>query len=189
VISPLFTAQSGSGVSLSYSEGNCTGCEAFGEATPPAAIVSTSENAVGFMPYTGTTSVKYNQYGGAGSNIVFGANGVGTKVPSYGLNMFSNPAAVYSEFRPCVLGYDASCGGAANLRGLPTWNLDLSIVKDVSFHEGRFGAQIFIAITNALNHFQASNPSLSLTSPTSFGQIASQANIPRNMEFGLRLHF
>jgi len=88
-----------------------------------------------------------------------------------------------------VLGYDASCGGSFNLRGLPTWNLDLSIVKDVSFHEGRAGAQLFIAITNALNHFQASNPSLSLTSPTSFGQITSQANTPRNMEFGLRLHF
>jgi hypothetical protein len=189
VISPLFTAQSGSGAAVSYSEGNCTSCEAFGEATPPAALNSTSENAVGFMPYTGTTSVKYNQYGGAGSNIIFGANGVGTKVPSYGLNMFNNPAAVYSEFRPCVLGYDASCGGPYNLRGLATWNLDLSIVKDVSFHEGRVGAQVFIAITNALNHFQASNPSLSLTTPTSFGQIVSQANIPRNMEFGIRVHF
>ena len=189
VISPLFTAQSGGGASVSYSEGNCTGCEAFGEATPPAAIVSTAEEAVGFMPYTGTTSVKYNQYGGTGSNIVFGAGAVGTKVPSYGLNMFSNPAAVYSEFRPCVLGYDASCGGSFNLRGLPSWNLDLSIVKDVSLHEGRAGAQVFVAITNALNHFQPSNPSLSLTSPTSFGQITSQANIPRNMEFGLRVHF
>jgi hypothetical protein len=189
VISPLFTAQSGSGTAVSYSEGNCTGCEAFGEATPTTALVSSGENAVGFMPYTGGTSVKYNDYGGPGSNIVFGANAVGTKLPSYGLNMFSNPAAVYSEFRPCVLGYDTSCGGADNLRGLPTWNLDVSIVKDVSFHDGRAGAQLFIAITNALNHFQASNPSLSLTSPTSFGQITSQANTPRNMEFGLRVHF
>jgi hypothetical protein len=192
-ISPLFTAQSGGGVAVSYSEGNCmvTGasCQAFGEASPPAALVSTSENAVGFMPYTGTTSVKYNQYGGPGSNVIFGANGVGTKVPSYGLSMYSNPATVYSEFRTCVLGYDTSCGGAYNLRGLPTWNLDLSIVKDVSFHEGRAGAQIFIAVTNALNHFQPSNPSLSLTSPTSFGQITTQANTPRNMEFGLRVHF
>jgi len=188
-IAPLFTAQSGAAMAVSYSEGNCTSCEAFGEASPPAALTSTSENAVGFTPYTGTTSVKYNQYGGPGSNIVFGANGVGTKTPSYGLNLYSNPAMVYSEFRPCVLGYDTSCGGRDNLRGLPTWNVDLSVVKDVSFHEGRAGAQIFIAITNALNHFQASNPSLSLTSPTSFGQITTQANTPRNMEFGIRVHF
>jgi Carboxypeptidase regulatory-like domain len=189
VIAPLFTAQSGSPVAVSYSEGNCTACEAFGEVTPPAALSSTAEEAVGFMPYTGGTSVKYNQYGGAGSNLVFGANAVGTKLPSYGLNMFSNPAAVYSEFRTCVLGYDKSCGGFGDLRGLPTWNLDLSIVKDVTLYEGRAGAQIFIAITNAPNHFQAANPSLSLTSPTSFGQISSQANTPRNMEFGLRVHF
>jgi hypothetical protein len=189
VISPLFTAQSGSPVAVTYSEGNCTSCEAFGEATPPASLISPAEEAVGFMPYTGTTSVKYNQFGGPGSNIIFGANAVGTKTPSYGLNMFSNPAGVYSEFRPCLLGYDTSCGGYGNLRGLPTWNLDVSIVKDVAFHEGRAGAQVFIAITNAMNHFQASNPSLSLTSPTTFGQITSQANTPRNMEFGLRIHF
>jgi hypothetical protein len=51
------------------------------------------------------------------------------------------------------------------------------------------GATIYIAITNVLNHYQPPNPSLSLSSPTSFGQIVGQANTPRNMEFGLRLHF
>jgi hypothetical protein len=188
-IAPLFTAQSGSPIMVSYSEGNCIACEAFGEATPPAAVASNAEAAVAAAPYTGSNSVKYNVSGATGSNIIFGTNAVGTKLPSYGLNMFSNPAAVYSEFRPCVLGFDSSCGGAGNLRGLPTWNLDLSIVKDVSFFEGRAGAQIFIAVTNTMNHFQASNPSLSLTNPTSFGQITSQANTPRNMEFGLRIRF
>jgi len=34
-----------------------------------------------------------------------------------------------------------------------------------------------------------SNPSLTLTSPTSFGVINGQANTPRQMEFGLRIHF
>jgi hypothetical protein len=189
VIAPLFTAQSGAPLAVTYSEGNCTGCEAFGEATPPAAISSNAEAAVAATPYTGSNSVKYNVSGETGSNIIFGTSAVGTKTPSFGLNMFSNPAAVYSEFRPCVLGLDSSCGSTGGLRGLPTWNLDVSIVKDVSFHEGRAGAQIFVAITNVLNHFQASNPSLSLTSPTSFGQITSQANTPRNMEFGLRLRF
>jgi hypothetical protein len=189
VIAPLFTAQSGSPIGVSYSEGNCTGCEAFGEVTPPASVASNAEFAVAEAPYTGTNSVKYNVNGGTGTNVVFGTNAVGTKLPLYGLNMFSNPGAVYSEFRPCVLGLDGSCGGTGGLRGLPTWNLDLSIVKDVSFLEGRIGAEIFIAITNTLNHFQASNPSLSLTSPTTFGQLTSQANTPRNMEFGLRVHF
>jgi hypothetical protein len=33
------------------------------------------------------------------------------------------------------------------------------------------------------------NPSLTLTSPTTFGRINGAANIARQMEFGLRLHF
>src|ERR1039458_8873180 len=56
-----------------------------------------------------------------------GATAIGTKTAgTYGLNMYSDPASVYQEFRPCVLGYDTSCGGYYGLRGLPTWNLDMS---------------------------------------------------------------
>jgi hypothetical protein len=48
---------------------------------------------------------------------------------------------------------------------------------------------MYIAITNLMNHFQPSSPSMNLSSPTTFGQITGQANTPRNMEFGLRVHF
>ena len=34
-----------------------------------------------------------------------------------------------------------------------------------------------------------SNPTLTVTSPTTFGRITSQANTPRQLEFGLRIHF
>jgi hypothetical protein len=89
-----------------------------------------------------------------------------------------------------VLGLDTRCGGGAGpLRGLPTWNLDAQVVKNLAVYKERLGAQFFFTFTNVLNHFQPSNPSLSLTSPTSFGQITSQANSPRSMEFGLRIHF
>jgi hypothetical protein len=179
--SPLFTAQSGNGTSPSYSEINCTACQAFGEvAQTSASQGSIAENAVGFAPYTGTTSVKYG---------VFPTDGIGNRSPNYGLNMYSSPSTVYNQFRPCVLGTDTSCGGYYNLRGLPTWNLDLSVQKDVGFHEGRFGGTLYFAFTNVLNHFQPSGPALNLSSPTTFGQITSQANIPRNMEFGIRLRF
>lgn len=43
--------------------------------------------------------------------------------------------------------------------------------------------------TNVLNHNQLSNPTLSLTSPSTFGRITTQSNRPRNVEFGLRIHF
>jgi len=194
-VSPLFTAQSGGTTSVSYSEGSCTGCEAFGEVTTPgtSAVSSTAEAAVGLGPYTGGSSAHYGVTGGTGNNLVFGTNAVGTKLSNnvlYGMNMFVNPAQVYSEFRPCVLGLDTSCGGGAgNLRGLPTWNMDAQVVKDLGLYKEKVGAQFFFTFTNILNHFQPGGASLSLTSPTSFGQITSQSNSPRSMEFGLRIHF
>jgi hypothetical protein len=193
-ISPLFTAQSGGTNAISYSEGNCGSCEAFGEVTTPgtSAVSSYTEDAVGLSPFTGGTTAHYNVAGGSGSNLVYGAQTVGTALHAginYGINEFANPAQVYSEFRPCVLGFDTSCGGYANLRGLPTWNLDAQVVKNIGIYKERVGAQLFFTFTNLLNHFQPSTGGGSLASPTSFGQITSQSNSPRSMEFGLRLHF
>ena len=193
--SPLFTAQSGSLTAVGYSEGSGAGTQAFGEVSTGASVSSaTGDNAVGLMPYTGNMTVHYNNPGSpTGTNIFGGTSPVGTKLTStgvlYGLNAFTNPAAIYAEFRPCVLGFDTSCGGYANLRGLPTWNLDMNVIKDIGIIKERVGAQLFFQFTNIMNHFQPSNPSLSLSAPTSFGQITGQANTPRNMEFGLRIHF
>jgi hypothetical protein len=151
---------------------------------------------VGFMPYTGGTTAHYNvaPTGVNGSNIVYGSAAVGQKVHgSYGapldLNMFTDPGAVFAEFRPCVLGFDRSCGGGANMRSQPTWNLDADVIMDIGVYKERVGVMLFFTFTNVLNHFQPSNPSFSLTSPTTFGQITSQSNTPRNMEFGLRVRF
>jgi hypothetical protein len=176
----LFFAQSGSPIGVSYSESGCTGCQAFGEVTPSASF-SAYEQAVGATSFTGGSSAHY---------AVAGSNGIGSTNP-YGLNMFKDPSAVYSEFRRCVLGVDTSCGGTGNLRGLSTWNLDASVAKDVGiWKEGRVGATLSFAFTNIMNHFQPGNPSsLSLTAPTTFGRITTQSNTPRNLEFGLRIHF
>jgi hypothetical protein len=199
-ISPLFTAQSGTPFGLTYSEGSCTNCEAFGEVTTPGTSADSpnsnthAENAVAFMPYTGGQAANYNVAGAAGSNIAFGsAAGVGTALHSgvnYGMNLWTNPQQVYSEFRPCVLGIDTRCGGGAgNLRTLPTWNVDAQVIKDLAIYRERVGAQFFFTFTNVFNHFQASTPGSSLTSPTSFGQITGQSNTPRSVEFGLRIRF
>jgi hypothetical protein len=177
--SPLLTAQSGGGISPTYSEGSCTGCQAFGEVTPPASSTATTENAVAASSYTGGTSAHYNNAG---------SGGVGTTNPT-NVNMFGDPASVLKEFRPCVLGYDTSCGGYYVLRGLPRWNLDAAVGKDISFMEGRIGATLSFQFTNVLNHVVMGNPTLTVTSPTSFGRITGTTGTPRNMEFGLRLHF
>jgi hypothetical protein len=55
--------------------------------------------------------------------------------------------------------------------------------------ENRVGATLSIQFTNILNHMQPSNGSLNWSSPATFGRITGQANTPRQMEFGLRIHF
>ena len=194
-VSPIFTAQSGGGLSPSYAENTNCDCEAFGEVTTPgtSAVGSTSENAVGFMPYTGNMKARYGNFGTqTGCNVIFGCASVGNTLHSginYDIYGFSNPAQVYSEFRPCVLGFDTSCGGYYNLRGLPTWNTDANFIKDIGVYKERVGIMFSVLITNIFNHFQPSNPAMSLTTPGTFGQITGQANSPRSMEFALRVHW
>lgn len=177
--SPLFTAQSGSPITVSYTDsGSNTGQQAFGEvSTSSSATSSFTTNAQGAAPYTGGMSPIYNNPG---------ANGVGTNSPA-SINVYSDPSAVISQFRKCVLGFDTNCGGYA-LRGLSRWNLDLAVGKNISFTE-RVGADLSFQFTNVMNHMALANPSLTLTSPTTFGRINGAANTPRQMEFGLRLHF
>ncbi len=182
-ISPLFTAQSGAPIEVNI--GSPSDCQSFGEGN--CGGESTYENAVMTMPYTQGNSVH--------SNIV-GANGIATassQDPSKGgsgLNYFSNPVTAYAGFRRLILGVDTTSGGAGILRGLPTWNLDLGVNKDfkIPFREG-MGLTFDMQASNILNHFQASNPSLNLDSPSTWGTITSQANTPRQFTFGLRLHF
>jgi len=180
VVAPLFFAQSGSPIGVGYTESGCSACQAFGEVTPTASVSSVTEDAVFASKFDGGNSAHYG---------VVGTGGIATNNP-YGLNVYQYPAEVYAEFRRCVLGIDTSCGGYGNIRGLPTYNLDATVGKDVGvWKDGRVGANLSFAFTNIMNHFQPGSPSLSLTSPTLFGRITTQGNTPRNLEFGLRIHF
>jgi hypothetical protein len=179
-ISPLFTAQSGNPIAPTYVEaGSNSGQQAFGEvSTGSSATFSNVTNAPAAAPYTGGSNANYN---------VAGSSGVGTN-NSGGVNMFADPAAVLSQFRKCILGFDANCTGYA-LRTVPRWNVDLGLHKTImAFREG-MGADFSFQFTNVLNHVVMGSPALATSTPSTFGRITSQANTPRNMEFGLRLHF
>jgi hypothetical protein len=177
---PLFTANSG----LPVQVGVGSNCQAFGESNCADSGVA-QENAVLTAPYTQGNSLHEN---------IAGSGGIGTSaspaVGGSGLNYFSNPAAAYAGFRAPILGLDTTDGGYGVLRGFPNWNVDMQVTKDfrIPVREGMgltFSAQFF----NLLNHFQPGAPTLSLSTPSSWGTVTSQSNAPRSIEFGLRLHF
>ena len=188
---PIFTARSGFplAVNIGQADGN-NDCEQFGQADCSA--FSTNSNAIL------VSSAAISTARGAGNSVqnvgpvsgAVGSNGNPANGGA-GLNLFANPTAVYNSFRTPILGLDngtAASGGAGVLRGMPTWNLDLQLIKDINFNE-RFGLQLFFTGLNVLNHMQLSDPLLDINNQPDFGVLDDadngtlQANTPRQLEF------
>ena len=144
---------------------------------------SNNEGAVLQVPFTGGNSAHYNVTVASGAGVNGNASAGGS-----GINMFEDPNAIKAEFRRLILGLDHDGGGTGIVRGFGTWNLDMTLSKDFRARE-RVGATLMFQFTNVLNHFQPSNPTLNIDSPSSFGVVTSQANTPRQMQFGLRIRF
>ncbi|HKF23981.1 MAG TPA: carboxypeptidase regulatory-like domain-containing protein, partial [Candidatus Angelobacter sp.] len=178
--SPIFTAQSGLPLEVNV-DGDC---QSFGEVNCSSG--ATNENALLTSPYKGGNSV---HYGVPGSTCTLNGQAitVGTNTKD-NINIFADPASVYCQFRPPLVGLDGQTGGQGILRGLPTWNLDMSVGKEFRITE-RTNLKFIATFTNVLNHNQLLNPTLDITSPQTFGVIFGQANTPRQMEFGLRFAF
>jgi len=175
-VSPLFVAGSGFPVEVGTANGNC---ESFGEGN--CANIFTLENGVALAPLN---------YSATRHQGVTGSGGVGTA--GAGQNVFTNPQAAFNLFRSPILGVDGQIGGGGPVYGLPFWNLDMAVNKNLKLTE-RFSTSIYIASTNVLNHMQPADPCLNLYSPSTFGVLGCggnvQANTPRRMEFGLRVVF
>ena len=103
-------------------------------------------------------------------------------------NLFANPAANYANFRAPILGIDGNDAGLGPTRGLPYWNLDLSVRKNIRISE-RFSTEFQFLCLNTLNHMVFANPSQSLGNLSSWGALTTQGNTPRQMEFGIRFKF
>ena len=104
------------------------------------------------------------------------------------VNLFSNPESVFNSVRAPILGLDQRAGGEGPIRGLPYWNVDFSITKDIKVSE-RFGIQLQSVFTNVFNHNQFFDPLLDLTSPSSWGVLDAQGNTPRQIQLGARFTF
>ena len=133
---------------------------------------------------------------GVSSDGYIGVNGDGLS----NANLFSNPTAVYNNFRPYILGQDGGCGGGGILRGQSRWNLDLGVTKETTITE-RFKLQLYMQAFNVLNHMQWSDPGVNLQDPNNFGALEGQygaltlggfgasANYTRIIQLGVRFAF
>jgi hypothetical protein len=102
--------------------------------------------------------------------------------------MFANPAAVFACARNPILGLDGGAGGAGVLRGMPFWNVDFQVKKNIHINE-RFSAELQSIFTNVFNHDQLADPVLNLGQPASWGVESTQVNTPRSIEVGIRFRF
>jgi len=135
---------------------------------------------------------------GDGNNVFTNANCVltsrlGTSASTHNVNgvanMFANPLAVFSNVRPLILGFDGNSGGFGQFRGLPYWNMNLGVKKNIRVME-RLSLEASINFINVLNHNQLLDPNLSIASPAAqFGQLSTEGTFPRTMEFGIRVNF
>jgi hypothetical protein len=178
--SPIFTAGSGAPLYCNTQ----TDAQAYG-----------SGDGVNFFDNEQCTNVgKYNQ-GNSAHNGVTGSNGVGVQNCSTGscYNLFSDPSAAFNLFRAPILGVDTRRDGSGEgpIRGLPYWNLDLSVKKSIRISE-RISTEFQFLFLNALNHMQfatSNSTTLDISNPKSWGVLNTQGNTPRQMEFGLRVRF
>jgi len=103
--------------------------------------------------------------------------------------IFGNPTSVYNTIRPLILGFDKRSGGYGTFRGLPYWNLNMGLKKNIRVTE-RFSAEASLSVNNILNHNQLLDPILSVTSPAAqFGLLSEEGTTPRTMEMGIRIKF
>jgi hypothetical protein len=188
-LAPVFTAGSGLPLTLATVNG---GGQAFGEGDSVNFVgFGNSENAVPITP-----SMCSNQ-GSAYYNVP-GANGIGTS--GKGVNMFANPVAAWNNIRQPILGFDTHDGGIGVCRGLPYWNMDLSVKKLVKITE-RFSAEFQFVFTNVFNHNQWGDPNnllLDTSNQAGWGTLPGSvtASLPlgnatfmRQIQFGIRLSF
>ncbi|MGB6876659.1 MAG: carboxypeptidase-like regulatory domain-containing protein [Candidatus Acidiferrales bacterium] len=150
-------------------------------------------------------TVPTSQLNGSVHSGVVGSDGIGTATAQSnggtGLNIFSNPAAVFADFRDINLATDGRDGSANPFRGLPMWNMDMALGKSTKIREN-ITADFSAQFLNVFNNVNFQNPGgstgglpLSLQSPQNFGEIdstvipANRTNSARWIELGLRVSF
>ncbi len=180
-LAPIFTMGNGQPI---YS-GTQTSAQSFGSAD--GSNYFTNEQLVFTSKYKGGV---HSHYGVAGGTDQYG-NSVGTGVVGPGsqsINMFKDPVAVWNQVREPILGIDTKNPGVGPIIGMPYWNVDASLQKNVKVWE-RVTLQFSTIFTNVLNHDVLGDPGIAAYNPAGWGVESGQLNTPRTMEFGMRASF
>jgi hypothetical protein len=144
----------------------------------------------GALPSTGLNS-------GVGSSTCSNSlynGGVASTAANTGLNFFSNPGAAYCSFGYVQLSANGRTGSANPMYGLGFWNMDMRFGKDTRLAE-RFKLGFSADLFNVFNHQNFTTPTLTYSSPATFGVITTtytppnRTNAARWIELGLRLDF
>ncbi|HSY93178.1 MAG TPA: carboxypeptidase-like regulatory domain-containing protein [Candidatus Binatus sp.] len=106
---------------------------------------------------------------------------------SYPVNAFKNGIADANNWRNPILGIDNKDCGAGCFSGLPYWNMDFSVKKNILVTEG-ISVELQGVFTNILNHNQWLDGFPGLGNTASWGALGGEAG-PRNIEVGLRFRF
>ncbi len=182
-LAPVFSYESGQPLSV------ITGsCEEFG--------AGFDENCGSSVPMIDTAALSNSAHQGIDPTGVVGFDSAAANGGS-GANMFTNPAAVFAGFEPCLVGICTSASGTGQLRGPSLWDLDLSINKTTNITE-RVSIEFYSEWFNALNHMGWSTSGgdgggYDLQNPEAFGTMgqfnALQGDYTRVIQLGLRLSF
>jgi hypothetical protein len=196
-ISPIFTYGSGLPLAVYTGSGEEWGVSVEGSDSAGCSAVPINPN----VSYNNSPVFNYTP------DPTIGANGLPAN-GGPGINLFGNPAAVFNNFRPNLVGYDGRCTPAGTLRGQQRWNLDLGVTKDLPIFE-RVGIQLFAQFFNVFNHTEYADPYLSLQDPMDFGVLGpspvsatgqynalalgnapgSSPNYTRIIQLGVRIHW
>ena len=155
--------------------------------------------AVGMIPLVNPSTFGNSTHGGVCSSGGVGSSGDGpncsTPGKGTGVNLFANPAAVFADFRNVNISTDGRTGRANPVRGLPFWNLDMSLGKKTTITE-KVSMSLSADFFNIFNHVNFVDPNLNINQRASFGVISTQL-VPTNrdtsgarwIQLGLRFDF
>jgi hypothetical protein len=149
----------------------------------PVTVFASAANSVGRTPRGNLRANAYRPYTSSDASTIDAFFGPVTA---------ANFCSAGIDDGTCAFGRPADgqlgSAGVGTLRGPSFFNMDMSIGKKFQVTERQY-LDFRMELFNGLNHVSWGPPGRDITSPGTFGQITSQLQNPRNIQFGLKYYF